>query len=75
MYNTMLVTTLMAHLALTKWSEFRCSDVLFDVSLAVYNITAPIGDNEDDVANDSVGNGDVSSFLIYLPTPIRQSQE
>lgn len=42
---------------------------IIDVSLAVCNITAPIGDSEDDVANDSVGNRDVSSFPIDCAYP------
>lgn len=54
---------------LAKWSELHCSGVLFDVSLTLCNITAPIGDSEDDVANDSIGNWDVSSFLIDCAYP------
>jgi hypothetical protein len=47
----------------------HCFDVLFDVSLAACNITAPNGNSEDDVANDSVGKWDVSSFLIDCTYP------
>jgi hypothetical protein len=37
--------------------------------LAVCNVTAPNGNSEDDVANDSVEKLDVSSFLIDCTYP------